>query len=1189
MSDNQLFSSLRIQAFVLGLTLLILGLPLPVQAFHFPWDQGHDTTDFDDPSDPGNCKDGECKCDTGNCDSTRSPVYLATGHFIWTDTDVALKGRPYLGLSRTYNSHDAHDGLFGNGWTFDHDRGLFKSIETGDSGSTIVYTLRLPNGKHYVFRTRGDGVIVPPPGVFQKVLPQSDGTLLLVSRDGSYDAYAYGKLIAAVDRNGNRLNYHYDVNGMLTSIDDGNGRSLDFGYNSGGRIGAVTDQSGRTWKYGYDDLGNLATVTDPLDGVTTYSYQKYQAAGDGQIYYHLNQITDPTGVILTQVVYDGEKVSSYTEGGNTYTYSYRTDNRTVTKTDSVGSVWKYAYDANGMAITETDPLNHKVSYQRDDNGLATQTTDALGNNWLTAWDGEGRRLGETSPLNQVTQYEYAPDTFWPNKITSPGGRVTQITYDNKANPLAVTDPAGFSTNLQWNIHGDLVAKVNALGETTGIEYNALGLPVKAIDPLGHETLFTYDAVGNLTKLVNANGETTEYQYDALDRLVLVKDALGHTVSYSYDAAGRLVKLTDERGNPVAYAYDAFGRIAQQTERGNLVTAYAYRADNLVSTITRPDNTQVVYTYDAAGKVLSENVAGDTETFAYNARNELTKATNAAGSIDFQYDSAGRMVSQTSNGQTITHAYNADDEQVKLSALGKQTDYTFDQRGLLSSIVSPSGTFSFAYDDVGRRSQLNYPDGGKVQYGFDAASRLTQMNHTGAFTANYLYAYDAVGQMTQWRGDGADWNYGYDAAGRLTQAIHSPEAFAYAYDASGNRLDMGGVYDVANRLNSDTTYTYTYDVLGNLTKKQHKTTGEHTDYAWDKRNRLVKVEHFANGNTATAADKVLAYSYGPLGQRWSKAVDGVMEKYVYDRMDRIATLDLAGKTVNYLTFGGMIDEPLGVSVVAGERFFHVNHQRSVMATTSVGGTIVTSYSYSPFGETRVIGERDYLFQFTGRELDLDDFYFYRTRYYDAHAGRFISVDKLETDSGETNFYGYVGGDPINYIDPNGEFVNLIIGCLGGVASGLIVDRLIEGECSNYGLKDGLIDCAAGAVGAGLASKLNKIYRISKLRSIAKSRGLNNLGRQGYTETWGGGKNGLERLNIKFEGGKSAGLHPNSKVPRFDYRVDAGKYWDPFAGKTGPKGALSHVPLEPQLSPGTNAGAGAAAGAGAQATQSGCCNR
>jgi len=57
-------------------------------------------------------------------------------------------------------------------------------------------------------------------------------------------------------------------------------------------------------------------------------------------------------------------------------------------------------------------------------------------------------------------------------------------------------------------------------------------------------------------------------------------------------------------------------------------------------------------------------------------------------------------------------------------------------------------------------------------------------------------------------------------------------------------------------------------------------------------------------------------------------------------------------------------------------------------------------------------------FTGREWDPETgLYYYRARYYDPKLGRFISEDPIGFDGG-VNFYGYVGGNPVNRVDPTG---------------------------------------------------------------------------------------------------------------------------------------------------------------------------
>ena len=189
-------------------------------------------------------------------------------------------------------------------------------------------------------------------------------------------------------------------------------------------------------------------------------------------------------------------------------------------------------------------------------------------------------------------------------------------------------------------------------------------------------------------------------------------------------------------------------------------------------------------------------------------------------------------------------------------------------------------------------------------------------------------------------------------------------------------------------------------------------------------------------------------------------------------------------------------------------------------------------------------------------------------------------------GGINTYAYVGGNPLSYTDETGEFANFAIGAVTGFVTGYAIAKLTGDEC--YGLQDALQDAALGAVGAGVVSKLNKLYRIAKLRSIANARGLENVGQKGYTETWKNGTNALEKLDIKFEAGTSSNLQAGSLVPRFSYRVDAGKFWDPFTGQMGPKGALSHVPLEP-FNPFGAGVSGALAGGAAEAVSACGCGR
>ena len=59
-----------------------------------------------------------------------------------------------------------------------------------------------------------------------------------------------------------------------------------------------------------------------------------------------------------------------------------------------------------------------------------------------------------------------------------------------------------------------------------------------------------------------------------------------------------------------------------------------------------------------------------------------------------------------------------------------------------------------------------------------------------------------------------------------------------------------------------------------------------------------------------------------------------------------------------------------------------------------------------------------YTYTAREYDPETgLYYYRARYYDAAAGRFLQEDPFGFGAG-VNFYAYVNNNPINLIDPMG---------------------------------------------------------------------------------------------------------------------------------------------------------------------------
>ena len=102
----------------------------------------------------------------------------------------------------------------------------------------------------------------------------------------------------------------------------------------------------------------------------------------------------------------------------------------------------------------------------------------------------------------------------------------------------------------------------------------------------------------------------------------------------------------------------------------------------------------------------------------------------------------------------------------------------------------------------------------------------------------------------------------------------------------------------------------------------------------------------------------------------------------------------------------------------------------------------------------------------------------SRYYDPTVGRFLSPDSLEYLEpeylGGLNLYSYCNNNPVNYYDPSGHFIALLIASivgfavLGGVAAGLTA---YENRASGWGIFGSALlgTLFGGAIGAlaGLA--------------------------------------------------------------------------------------------------------------------------
>lgn len=108
------------------------------------------------------------------------------------------------------------------------------------------------------------------------------------------------------------------------------------------------------------------------------------------------------------------------------------------------------------------------------------------------------------------------------------------------------------------------------------------------------------------------------------------------------------------------------------------------------------------------------------------------------------------------------------------------------------------------------------------------------------------------------------------------------------------------------------------------------------------------------------------------------------------------------------------------------FYTTDHLGSVRELTDTAKVIRARYDYDPCGRlTKVSGDLEANFGFTGfyrhatSGLDLTLY-----RAYDSEHGRWISRDPIG-ENGGLNLYGYVGNNPLRYLDPLGLWWSQII--------------------------------------------------------------------------------------------------------------------------------------------------------------------
>jgi RHS repeat-associated protein len=165
----------------------------------------------------------------------------------------------------------------------------------------------------------------------------------------------------------------------------------------------------------------------------------------------------------------------------------------------------------------------------------------------------------------------------------------------------------------------------------------------------------------------------------------------------------------------------------------------------------------------------------------------------------------------------------------------------------------------------------------------------------------------------------------------------------------------------------------------------------------------------------------SFIYDALGRRTSKTIGASVTQFLYDGHNPLQELSAAGTVSANLLTGLNIDEYFTRADSGGAMAFLADALGSTVGLVNSAGSIATSYTYEPFGNTTASGNpNSNPYRFAGRENDATGLYFYRARYYSPTFQRFIEQDPIEFSGGDRNLHAYVADNPVNRKDPLGLF-------------------------------------------------------------------------------------------------------------------------------------------------------------------------
>ena len=836
----------------------------------------------------------------------------------------------------------------------------------------------------------------------------------------------YGRIIQAISGDGRFVNYEYDNYGDLITVTLPDASQCQYQYqhytyttnganytDSTHLVSQEIKPSGRIVANTYDALRRVTIQASTVGTNLVLTTNGW--------FYYTNNMTSLTNQLVSGLT----RVEDVFHNPTVY---YYTNNLITNTVDPVNRSTKQIWFSD--TVTNVPGYYPRsLQYTIDARGLTNQFYyDSRGN--ITNAMLLGNITGEGNFNQNSASTATFTNNNVPLSVIDSSGNGSQFTYDSGdpfrvvksvrvsgSTPVATnyfyyTNVAQTSSIGTTNYAYGLVARRVIAGATNDYTYNGSGFLTKQIQYAATSDLpsdgdppvttqFSYNARGQLYQQQVVGGGLTQTDYDPMGRITsrLIFDPNNNNLSHEYfyyDRNGELEWYDGPRSNPedyVYYVHDAAGRVIQQIKwrsQGMANGAGVEAPDgynqygttfqtfdgfgNLTSVI---DARGVITTnlYDSVGRLYQRQVIDangttlKTETFAYEAGNQIALATNAFGGVTTNlYTQTGKPYIQllpdgSSNGwsyyldgrpkrqylangsywQTAYDDVNLWATRTFYTASGSPLETNragFDRRGNQTLTVDANGnSFTNFYDGLNRVKFTAGP------FAMTVTTNLPGVGGGGSSQTNLYY------QSTT--------NY-YDSAGLAVTNFNAlGESDITLFDVLGRAIDRE-IHDSGNNLVRITTTTYSTDHQSSTVTQGSGTTAVSTTTYTDNAGQPVLIVSYPSTGTLEFILRRYDLVENLISETHNSASSGnatqwTTSAYVVDGLNRVISKtdrDGALSTYAYNPAGNLTNAVMPGGLV-WRAAYNPALQKTYDCDVGSGGVITRSNHFSYYSTTGLL--------------------------------------------------------------------------------------------------------------------------------------------------------------------------------------------------------------------------------------------